>query len=803
MAFERKSPFIIVLLLLTVSVFLLSGCKVIKTASQEYFYVVKNYPAQRPFIYQTTINVEGISSNEKQKELELSLADQLHDSVKVRTVSKAVGWLRGPRVFYQVLEKPTLFDSLNADKSLQFMNDYLNSLGYYRDSIRYEVRIDTLKDGRQLRTFLNFVVVPGIPTRLDSIAYRLNADTVSTAREQRNRDTIQKITLENSNGALIKKGDPFSKYSLAAERDRLANIYRNNGYLRFSEEELLVLWDTVGIELLRPTLDPIEQAEALQRLAERRARPVADVEFRLRENPDSTRITRYYIGKVTVLPEFTADTMTFYRLNDTVRNYIIRQNEGKFRPKIFPAYIFLNPGDLYSQQNVVKTQSKFNALAAWRIVSIRQIPREGQDTADFEIRLTPASKYGFTASFEVSRNQGNISIAQGNLIGLGFTTGVQNRNFAGAANQSSFNFRFGTELNATIRDLIQTRQINFGYSLQIPRLVPRFVRRWSRNKENNNASILSLNAGRTDRRDYFGLTTLNASWGYQFNWENKLLNVRFPNLEYNYLQRRDSLDTLIARNASYNYIFNTGVIVSAPVTYTNAKATGNTARVLTASAELAGIPGSLRKAFGTNLYRFVKVDLEYRRSRSYVRNTLAWRIFGGVGWSLPFSRFDSANFYLPFFRQYFVGGPNSMRAWSIRRLGPGSSIKSFDRTKNPDRFGDVRLEANLEYRIFLASYRGIGINTALFTDIGNVWFIRDNPDFPDGEFPTSVRKFWKDIGIGLGTGLRVDFGFFKIRLDYAYKVKNPTPEVIEAQNRWFYGWQLFNGQVQLGIDYPF
>lgn len=144
-----------------------------------------------------------------------------------------------------------------------------------------------------------------------------------------------------------------------------------------------------------------------------------------------------------------------------------------------------------------------------------------------------------------------------------------------------------------------------------------------------------------------------------------------------------------------------------------------------------------------------------------------------------------------------------MRAWSVRRLGPGSAIRSFDRAEAPDRFGDIRLEANAEYRIFLANYKGIGINTAIFVDAGNVWFLRENKDFPGGEFPTSFGKLWKDLAIGTGTGLRVDFGFLKVRVDYAYKVKNPTPDKLEAQNKWFYNWSLLSGQVQLGIDYPF
>jgi outer membrane protein assembly factor BamA len=144
-----------------------------------------------------------------------------------------------------------------------------------------------------------------------------------------------------------------------------------------------------------------------------------------------------------------------------------------------------------------------------------------------------------------------------------------------------------------------------------------------------------------------------------------------------------------------------------------------------------------------------------------------------------------------------------MRAWAVRRLGPGSALRSFDRADAPDRFGDIRIEGNAEYRIFLTSYKGIGINTALYTDVGNVWFWRANPDFIDGEFPNSFAKFWKDLAIGVGTGLRLDFGFLKVRVDYAYKAKDPTPENAAGQNRWFYNWKPFGGQIQLGIDYPF
>jgi outer membrane protein assembly factor BamA len=506
-----------------------------------------------------------------------------------------------------------------------------------------------------------------------------------------------------------------------------------------------------------------------------------------------------------VYPDLTADTTNTFNYTDRIEKYTLKYNQPLFRKKIFPDYIFLNPGDLYRQSNYLKTQNKFNSLGAWRLVSIVQNPRPGQDTADFDIRLTPARKYNFTTNFGLSLNQGNVFIARGNLVGIEVSAGIQNRNFSRGANQSSTNFRFGTELNASLNDLIQTQQVSLSHTIQFPRLVPRrlpFIRRGA--KENTIATSFAMNGGVTKRKDYFDLFTFNTSWGYQFGWKNKALSIRLPNIEYNYLIKGDSLDKLIDSNASYQYIFNTGLIISVIGNYSIAGNRGNITSLASFSAEQSGLPGLFKnKVFSTTLYRFLKLDAEYRQTHKLFRNAFAWRLFGGVGFSMPASTSDNSNRFLPFFREYFAGGPNSMRAWSVRKLGPGSAVRSFDRTIAPDRFGDVRLEANAEYRFLLTNYKGISLNSALFTDVGNVWFLRKNPDFEDGEFPNSFSKLWKDLAIGLGTGLRIDFGFLKVRIDYAYKVKNPTPETLVAQNKWFYGLGIFSGQVQLGIDYPF
>jgi outer membrane protein insertion porin family len=115
----------------------------------------------------------------------------------------------------------------------------------------------------------------------------------------------------------------------------------------------------------------------------------------------------------------------------------------------------------------------------------------------------------------------------------------------------------------------------------------------------------------------------------------------------------------------------------------------------------------------------------------------------------------------------------------------------------------MRMELNFEYRYLIAEILGTSLEGALFTDMGNIWFIRKNNDFVNGEF--NLSRFWTDIAIGTGTGLRMDLGFIKLRLDYSYKAKNPSPDPSEAatQNKWFPNWGVFNGQIQLGIGYPF
>jgi hypothetical protein len=275
--------------------------------------------------------------------------------------------------------------------------------------------------------------------------------------------------------------------------------------MRFGREDLIGLWDTLDISLLRPTLDPLEQIEILQKLKERRENPTASLEIRLRPASDSTKFTKYYVGDIYVYPDITYDTAGIPRKEETINGVKVIYYHNLFKPKIFPQNIYFKHGDLYNQQNYLRTINRFNSLGAWRLVNIDQMVRNDEDTADFYIRLTPARKYSFTANLEASQNSSAVS---GNLFGIGFNVNLLNRNFARAATQTNTTIRYGVELG---NKLIQSQQVSISHNIYFPKAIPNF--RWLPERHRNNIrTVFSFNAGNTERNLFYNLTTPCNGW---------------------------------------------------------------------------------------------------------------------------------------------------------------------------------------------------------------------------------------------------------------------------------------------------
>jgi outer membrane protein assembly factor BamA len=748
--------------------------------------IVKKYQPNKPFVYKTNINLIGNFSNEEKEQLIAGLKGQLDDSMQVRKVDK---------LLWSTMKNPAVYDSANAESSILFMRALLTSLGYFNDSISYNHL--TKQEGKdELRTTVNFFVNPGKQVKLDSISYNLR------------KTPLQVITDSVKKNAYIKRGDAFAKAPISAELDRLTEEYRNNGYLKFTRDELVGIWDTLDVALLQPSMDPFEQLELLQKLRLRRENPTANLEIRLK-NADSTRLTKYYIGNVTLYPDYTPDTAGLTRKDKIVKGIKVVQHNNRFRPQIFPTNIYLPKDSVYSQRRYLRTINRFNSLGTWRVVNIDQLPRKDQDTVDFLIRLTPAKKYAFNTTLEGSINQSAVS---GTLFGIGVNVGLQNKNFARSANTTTSNIRYGIELGSRASNrFIQTQQVSFSHNIYFPRAIPSTRLIPDRFKDNFGTTF-SFNTAYTQRFLLYKLFTINGAWGYQFQRNNQfkrrslLLSVKIPNIEYSRLNPEDSLTRLIDSIPSLRNIFTDGFISSVITNLTLTGGPVNRPNLLKINVEESGLlTGMIRNKFlDSQLYRFIKLDVEYAKLFRYKKSSLALRVFGGIGYELGSTRNPKKRNTMPFFKQYFGGGPNSMRAWSLRRLGQGSAIKQFSGQGSfPDRYGDVQLEANVEYRFPIGTPFGIKINGAFFTDIGNVWFLKSVAGPSEEVF--NFKRLAKDIAIGAGGGLRVDFDFFVIRFDYSYKIKDPSPEPVNAalQNKWF-GYRFFAGdQFQLGIGYPF
>jgi outer membrane protein assembly factor BamA len=351
-------------------------------------------------------------------------------------------------------------------------------------------------------------------------------------------------------------------------------------------------------------------------------------------------------------------------------------------------------------------------------------------------------------------------------------------------------------------------QTNLSHSIFFPRIISPFHFK-KQDTWFNDRTIFNINGAYTIRNSIYDVKSLNTSMGYE--WSTRIKNQQYnwlltiPNLERTLLKAKDSLYTLQKEIPSLKYAFNDGFVVSIIAGVNTAWTKRNHFSYFKFRVEQSGaILGMIKSLDENDLFRFIKTDIEFKHFINYRTAGWAFRTFGGFGYD--YGRIgDQPEYKLPFFKAYFAGGPYSMRAWPVRQLGPGSSIL-YDTTSSgsTDRFGNMQLEGNVEYRFNLTTIAGIKLKSALFIDIGNIWgveFSDSNATVRIPEASFNFSRLGKDIAIGGGISLRFDFDFFLIRLDWAYKLKNPR--YADINNGWFYDLRIFNGNFQLGIGYPF
>ncbi len=772
--------------------FLLNACADLKKA------VIHDYPKQMSFVYDNKVVVKGANNNIEALALANELSNYWDDSIKAKQV-------RQFGVFNTILQ-PLRYQEDKLEPSIQFMKNYLATKGYNQPILTSLVKVDTVKE--EWRAHLTMEIRLNKKTLIDAVVYELN-DSL-----------LQSIANKNTSFAYVKKGMVYSNESINNELDRLVELFRANGYYYFTKEKIFAEVDTLNQQLMELSLDPLDQInQVLDAEKTQKDYPLWKLSFQLR-NSSKNEFKQYPTGQQMFYTDLklsdNPDTVLAQGLPNQVayKNIIQHYTKYTFKSPLFEEQSIIKKGDLFNENAYFQTLNNFSSLGAWQQVDARTTLQN--DSVYLHYFLMPSLRHSLNFDIEGSRN--NSQLVAGNLLGLSTSVTFRDRNVQKKSISSISNARAGIELNVNNGNdnLTQTLLFNLGHTYSFPNLIIPFVPKRT-TYTNQNRSTLSLNGAYIDRLNYYKLRSFITNWGYELkknkNGNENIWTYKPINIELYRLTKFSKLDSLIILNPFLRSSFNEGNVISQTFNYfstgTSLKNSNQNNYLRIGIEEAGGLTGLFNGA-SSRIYRYIKAEIELRKLYKYQYTELAWRFMGG--WGNNYSNDPVLKGQLPFFKQFTAGGPYSMRAWGLRQLGLGSS-QFYDtslKSQSFDRFGDFQLEANLEYRFPLFQWGSYKIGSAVYTDIGNIWNIRNTELDPAAGF--KFDKLYKDIAVAVGTGIRMDFNYFIIRIDYALKMKDPT----RLQNdgwldilnlKWAEvkpnGVKVNNYALQFGIGLPF
>jgi outer membrane protein assembly factor BamA len=648
-------------------------------------------------------------------------------------------------------------DTLTRQSQTEFKR-YLVNKGYLQAEVSASVNTVSRK-----KAAVSYHVTPNEPYRIRQ--YRISIDNPqidSIVRLEAPRPSRLSSLFHSAEEftPLVQTGDLFDRDLLNKERQRITKLLRRRGYYAFNHDAIRFTADTV--EGRRVNLEmTLKSPPADDPAAERTCRP-------------------YYIHRVRIMAGYDPLNPEKNMPKDSVRKRDIGifylEKEQTLRPDVLLHKCYITPGMLYSERNVEQTYNALMTLRTLRYVNIRYDEFEENDTLKLNctILTTPEKTQGVGVEVEGTNSSGDFGFASG--------LNYQHRNlFRGSE-------LFSAKIRGAYEAISETRGSGGGnyweYSGEASVLFPSFLFPFVSldfRQKLRATTELKLSYDH-QRRPEYRREILSGGWSYI--WQNrasslerhtlKLLDVNYIHLPYIDQSFKDSLPGL---STLYNYndlfIFGSGYTYSFN-NYDPLKR-GRDTYSFRLSVELAGnmlyglssLFGADRDAYGRykllglHYSQFVKGDIDFARSLIIdERNSLAVHLGWGIGY--PYGNAKE----LPFERRYFAGGANSNRGWSIRSLGPGS-MPVTDRTTFVNQVGDIRLDANIEYRSKLFWK----LELAAFMDGGNIWTVRTYDYQPNGRF--DFTRFYKEIAASCGLGVRLDFDYFLIRFDTGMKVYNP------------------------------
>lgn len=638
---------------------------------------------------------------------------------------------------------PVVYQPSQVEASVENINRHLEYLGYYGSDVRSEVRVN----GK--RVTVTYSVTLGRRYRIGNVSF---AVPDGEFKEDFYADTA---------AVSIRPGDFLSEDALEKETERAASMFRRKGYFGFTKNYFSFEADTLA---RRDTADLLMTVK----------------EYTRNQTAEYARPHRkYFFGDVSISYD----------------------NDLKFNDRVLKNICTIRPGAMYDEREVNTTYSRLSALRLFSGVNVALNPRDS-GIVDCDISLTKSRTQGFKVNLEGSTNStGLIGISPqvsyyhknifhgGQWLNLGFLGNFQFKyddrsvksNEFGVSAGLSFPEFLGLPNSIFHGPSVPRTEINASYNYQ--------------NRPEYTRNIISTSYG------YSG-SLRNGKFFYQF-YPIQAKIVRLTNLDPNFYTTLSGNPFM--RDAYQNH-FDVGSGLVAYYTTSTAlvpKETYEYARLqLDASGNVLSLFNKAMKSdeYGSRLIwntpysQYIRTELTLGKTFVFGKNggqALAIRLLGGVGYAYGNSS------TIPFEKQFYSGGANSMRGWQARSLGPGNS-KADTTFVIPSQTGDVKLEANLEYR-FPMFWKLCG---AVFTDVGNIWTLKETDGDDGSHTHFDLKNLAASLAADWGIGLRVDLNFLILRLDMGMKVYDPSLDT--ARWRSPSQWLKKDGYtLHFGVGYPF
>lgn len=764
-----------VILLLLVSVFMVS-CSIRKHVPEDKMILVRNHVKIHskdvdftksdvsPYITQSaTPNLFGL--------MPLTWVYYKTEDTTNRKVNKWINTVIG--------KKPVYYSEEQMDNSKNRISKYLNDIGYFKSEVLPKER--TKKDIARI----TYNIYPTKPYIIDTVTYSISDSTIAGYVKEIEKDLP------------VRKGDIYNAFKLDDERDMINEYLRNNGYYYFNKDYIFMEVDTnfmshkANINILIDNVtDPVTQKV---------------------ENHK-----RYYINDIYIYPDVKSMTegeidtvqynFKFGKKSNDETFYFVFSKDPRIRFKTFDNIINIHSNQPYSLHSVSQTYKALNSLKIYNMNNIEFTPVESDNDS---INLLNCNIILNRAKVHFCNIQGEVTNSSGDFGILG-SLNYRNKNIFRGSEILNISLSAGTQAQSVLDDEGNQKLFNtYGFGIEASIHFPDFlnpIKLKNFSKEHQPKTSLSIGYDSQVRPIYAKQSTI-FTFGY--NWmsnknEQHILTPLTLNsvkvdptpsfeeiLEQETNQRiKDQYTSHLILGTDYTYVYsnqNIGLLNDFFYFKGNIQTSGNLLSLFN-NTSLIKTVDNYHEIFGIRYAQYLRFAFDLRYFHYIIEeHQIASRFMLGLG--IPYGNSNG----MPFEKSFYAGGANSMRGWQFRELGPGTF-------SNPDNLnieciGDIQLEFNLEYRFPIYSV----LKGAVFTDIGNIWTMKETESFPGGEF--NFNTFYKQLAADAGIGLRLDISFLLLRVDIAAPIVDPA---YPKGERWRGSKLQFNDFIfNFGIGYPF